>query len=446
VTPSCSALVIFGITGDLARKKLFSALYGLEVLGELSTPVIGVGRSPWSTKKLREVAEKSLKAQRMPVDTAAKDRMVGCLEYIAGSYDSPALYQDLADKLESHEHILCYLAVPPEAFSAIVEGLGNSTIASKVRLLLEKPFGHSRQSAIALNALVLKHFKPDQVFAVDHYLQKESLQNLLVLRFANRIFESLWNRSSISSINIIMTETSDVEGRGAFYDAAGTLRDVIQNHGLQILTALAMEPPKSSSTEDLDAARFRVLQEVQTLTKADVVFGQYEGYHNVEGVAPGSTTETFVRAKFRINNPRWEGVEWSIVAGKALERSTTHVVVRFKPATDPTFIGNTCTPDSNQITLTLAPVEAIEFDIQARSNALSMGTALTSLSSATNYRPDEHLDAYGRVFESARRNDHAGFASHEIVDQSWRIIDDVLGSTAKPHPYAKGSAGPKINV
>jgi glucose-6-phosphate 1-dehydrogenase len=446
MTSPCSALVIFGITGDLARNKLFSALYELAVLGELDSAVVGVGRSPWSTEKLREVAERSIESHDKPIDLAAKQRTLACLEYVRGSYDSPDLYQQLAAKLEKHEHILCYLAVPPEAFPAIVEGLGNSTLHSKVRVLLEKPFGHSRQSAIALNSLVLKHFKPDQLFAVDHYLQKESLQNLLVLRFANRMFEPLWNRTSIYSVEITMAETNDVAGRGAFYDGAGTLRDVVQNHGLQILTALAMEPPKSSSTQDLDAARFRLLQEVETLSADDVVFGQYEGFQAVEGVAPQSTTETYVRAKVCIDNERWRGVTWTIVAGKALDRSITQVVITLQPAAHSSFIGDSCTPDTNRIILTLAPVESVEVDIQARSNALSMGTALTSLSSATNYRPDEHLDAYGRVFESARRNDHAGFASHEVVDQSWRIIDDVLDSTAKPIVYAKGSAGPKIEV
>jgi glucose-6-phosphate 1-dehydrogenase len=441
----CSALVIFGITGDLARKKLFSSLYQLAVLNELDFPVVGVGRSFWSRETLRGAAGNSIDTgtgSHEPINGAKRRETLECLDYVQGSYDSAALYQELAGKLKHHEHILCYLAVPPAAFAVIVEGLGNSSIHSNVRLLLEKPFGHDRQSAAALSALVLEYFELHQVFAVDHYLQKESIQNLLVLRFANRIFEPLWNRSSIESVQIVMTETADIEGRGKFFDATGTLRDVVQNHGLQILTALAMESPSSPSTEDVDAARLQLLKDVQTLSATDVVFGQYLGYQQVDGVAPGSTTETFVEAQFRVDNHRWRGVVWSIVAGKALDRSSTRVVITFNPASDHSFMGETCTPAANQITLSLAPVEAVEICLQARSSALSMGTALTSLASTTNYRPDEHLDAYGRVFDGARRNDHTGFASHEVVDESWRIVDAVLRSTAEPHPYAKGSAGP----
>jgi glucose-6-phosphate 1-dehydrogenase len=443
----CSALVIFGITGDLARKKLFTSLYELEVLGQLDMPVIGIGRSPWSVEQLREVAEKSIASQQeddQPVDAKTQQKTLACLDYIHGSYDSADLYQALADRVEKHDQILCYLAVPPEAFPKIVEGLGNSDIGPRVRLLIEKPFGFDQASASALYALVLEHFNADQLFAVDHYLQKESLQNLLVLRFGNRILEPLWNRLSIDTIHIAMSETATVEGRGQFFDATGTLRDVIQNHGLQILTALAMEPPKSSSPVDIDCSRLKLLGEIQTLSLHDVVFGQYNDYQDIEGVNPGSTTDTFVHANFRIDNERWRGVRWSITSGKALDKTITEISVTFKPATDPSFIGESCGPEANQITITLAPVESVEFSIQARSNALSMGTALTHVSSATNYRPDEHLDAYGRVFDSARRNDHSGFASQDVVEQSWRIVEDVLGSAANPLPYAKGSAGPKI--
>jgi glucose-6-phosphate 1-dehydrogenase len=291
---------------------------------------------------------------------------------------------------------------------------------------------------------VLKYFDPDQLFAVDHYLQKESLQNLLVLRFANRIFEPLWNRSSIDAIDIVMSETAGVEGRGQFFDATGTLRDVVQNHGLQILTALAMEPPESSTPEHIDASRVELLAAIQTLAPSDVVFGQYVGYQDVEGVKPGSNTDTFVHASFCIDNERWRGVRWSIAAGKSLDKSRIQVVVTFKSGADPSFISDSCTLEPNQITITLAPIESVEFGIQARSNALSLGTTLTHLVSTTNYRADEHLDAYGRVFDSARRNDHTGFASQAVVDQSWRMINDVVGSTQPPRGYPKGSAGPAI--
>lgn len=443
----CSALAIFGVTGDLARKKLFASLYELEVLGQLDMPVVGIGRSPWSAEKLREVADTSIRSRpkdQRALDERAREKTLSRLDYIQGSYDSAALYRAIAEKVGNHENILCYLAVPPETFPKIIEGLGNSSIRSNVRLLIEKPFGSDLQSASALYELVMNYFVPDQLFAVDHYLQKESLQNLLVLRFANRVLEPLWNRRSIHAIDIVMSETAGVEGRGQFFDATGTLRDVVQNHGLQTLTALAMEPPKSSSPEHIDARRLQLLEEIQTLAVSDVVFGQYVGYQDIEGVEPGSTTDTFVRATFCIDNERWKGVRWSITAGKSLDKSLTQVVVTFKDAADPSFIGESCEPEPNQITITLAPTESVEFGIQARSNALSLGTALTHLVSATNYRPDEHLDAYGRVFDSARRNDHTGFASQAVVDQSWRIINDVLGSARPPIPYATGSTGPAV--
>jgi glucose-6-phosphate 1-dehydrogenase len=306
----CSALVIFGVTGDLARKKLFASLYELELLGQLDMPVIGVGRSSWSVEQLREVAATSIssrqKGQRS-VDEKAKEQTLASLHYIQGSYDSAALYRAIGDKVGNHENVLCYLAVPPETFPKIIEGLGTSGIRSNVRLLIEKPFGSDRRSASALFELVMKHFDADQLFAVDHYLQKESLQNLLVLRFANKILEPLWNRRSIDAIDIVMSETAGIEGRGQFFDATGTLRDVVQNHGLQTLTALAMEPPKSSLPEHIDASRIKLLEEIEALTSSDVVFGQYIGYQAVEGVQPNSTTDTFVRATFCIDNERFAG-------------------------------------------------------------------------------------------------------------------------------------------
>ncbi len=443
----CSALVVFGITGDLARKKIFTALYDLAVTNRLDMPVIGVGRSAWTTDKLRTTANAAVRAaheKQGDLDEAVLASVLERLSYVQGEYHSPELYNGLTHMLKDHSQVLCYLAVPPTVFADVVNGVANTELRSRVRLLIEKPFGADLASAQQLTAVIAKHFDDGQLFAVDHYLQKESLQNVMVLRFANRVLEASWNNSHITSVSITMAEQVGIEGRAGFFDSNGTMRDVVQNHVLQIVAAMAMEPPESSSAEHLNNRRAQLLEQVVPLSSADVVFGQYEGYQDVEGVAPGSTTDTYVRACLAIDNDRWRGVEWTITAGKALAETLTEIVVTYTAAVAPNFIAHDCEPEPNRLRIRMSPQESVVLTLQARSAAQAMGTAATEMVTATDYRSRQELDAYARLFDDARRGDHSQFARADVVQASWRIIDAVLGGDQIPLSYAQQSWGPAV--
>lgn len=445
----CSALVVFGITGDLARKKIFTALYDLAVINRLDMPVIGVGRSPWSTDKLRTTADAAVRAahkQQGDLDEAVLASVVERLTYVRGEYDSSELYNALSHTLKNHSQVLCYLAIPPTVFADVVKGVANTDLRTRVRLLIEKPFGADLSSAQQLTSLIAEHFDDGQLFAVDHYLQKESLQNVMVLRFANRILEPSWSNAHITSVSVTMAEQFGIEGRAGFFDSNGTMRDVVQNHVLQIVAALAMEPPESSSAEHLNQRRAQVLGEVVPLSTADVVFGQYEGYQDVEGVAEGSTTDTYVRACLVIDNDRWRGVEWTIIAGKALAETLTEIVVTYSDAVAPDFISHDCEPEPNRLRIRMSPQESMVLTLQARSAAQAMGTAATEMVTAADYRARQELDAYARLFDDARRGDHSQFARADVVQASWRIIDAVLGGDQIPLSYAQQSWGPALRA
>ena len=441
----CTALIIFGVTGDLARKKIFGVLYDLAVLGRPDMAVIGVGRSQWSREKLRTVASEAIRAahdEPGALDEALLATVLNRLDYVQGAYDSPDLYRALAGSAHGHTQVLCYLAVPPTVFATIVEGLAETDLAPCVRLLIEKPFGSDLASAKALKARIDTHFDESQTFAVDHYLEKESLQNLMVLRFANRWLEPAWNAGHIESVSVTMAENFGIEGRAGFFDSNGTLRDVVQNHGLQIVTALAMEPPASASAADVNDRRSQLLGAVATLKPDEVVFGQYDGYRDVEGVNQDSNTETYVRAQLRIDNDRWRAVAWTLIAGKALAETSTEIVVKFKAASAPSFIAEDCQPEANCLRITMAPVEAVALTLQARSASLALGTAAAELVTDGGYRSIERADAYARLFDDARRGDHTGFTRADVVEQSWRVINDLIDRTQPPTIYPQGSWGP----
>ena len=440
----CTALVIFGVTGELVRKKVFASLYELELTDRLGMPVIGVGRSDWTQDTLRDIAEDAIREHAGDeVVDASLNAVLERLSFIRGDYTSPTLYAAIAEQVVDHQSVLCYLAVPPSVFADVVEGLGASEIGGRTRLLIEKPFGSDLESARQLATLIDSHFDSHQLFAVDHYLQKESLQNVMVLRFANRVLEPIWSGAHIDSVSVVMAEQFGIEGRAGFFDTTGTLRDVVQNHALQVVAALAMEPPASSSSQDVNECRTRLLAEIEPLALGDVVFGQYAGYLDVEGVAPDSMTDTFVRARLAIDNDRWHGVTWTIVAGKALAETRSEIVVTFKGATAPMFISAECEPEANRLCIAMAPEESVTLTLQARSSAIPLGTAKTALTASTGYRPDERLDAYARIFDDARRGDHTQFVSRDSVDQCWRIVDSVIHRTERRLIYARGTWGPE---
>jgi glucose-6-phosphate 1-dehydrogenase len=441
VRTPCTSLIAFGITGDLARKKIFSALYELAARGH-DLQVIGVGRSAWDDAKLRQTAAEAIRSGTPGADEEVMRQVLGHLTYMQGNYDEDRLYREVASRVEGHEKVLCYLAVPPTVFENVIVGVANSKVRTKSSLLIEKPFGSNTATAARLADLICTHFNEDQLFAVDHYLQKESLQNVSVLRFANRVFEPLWNGSHIESVAVIMAENFGIGDRAGFFDQIGTLRDVVQSHALQIVAAIAMEPPDSALPAAVDLRRTELLSQVRPLDEADITFGQYIGYLDAEGVASDSTTDTYVRARLSIENDRWNGVSWMITAGKALPTTVTEIVVTFKATEAVNFIGADCLPERNYLSIRLAPDESIALALQTRSATVPLGTTPAQMVAEPSYREEPDFGPYARLFLDAMCGDHTQFASIAVVHQSWRIVENVLHRPMQPTPYPQGAWGP----
>lgn len=439
----CTSIIVFGISGDLARKKIFSALYELAVHGH-RFEVVGVGRSAWDDSILRDIASEAIRDQVEDgkLDEQVLATVIDHLGYVRGEYCDTELYEALASRLERHDHILCYLAVPPPVFDDIIVGLAEEALRKRARLLIEKPFGSDANSSRELAELAHKHFLEQQLFAVDHYLEKESLQNISVLRFANRIFEPIWNSENIESVAITMSEEFGIGQRAGFFDQTGTLRDVVQSHGLQIVAALGMEQPESNEASSVDDRRSELLQSVLPLRLEDVTFGQYAGYKGIEGVVSESKTDTFVRASLSIQNERWKNVAWTITAGKALAETCTDVVVTFRPAATVGFISNECLPEQNRLTLRLSPTESLTLSLQTRSATLPLGTTRAEIVSDYAYRKEADISAYARMFMDAAKGDHTQFSSMRVVELSWQIVEPLLSRTSEPLPYQPGTSGP----
>ncbi|SEG97193.1 glucose-6-phosphate 1-dehydrogenase [Nonomuraea solani] len=431
------ALVLFGVTGDLARKMLLPALYHLTADGRLDLPIIGVAKTDKDLDGLREFAREACGGP----DDAAFEKLAGNLRLVAGDYRDPGTFARLRDEAGGKGFLVHYLAVPPALFAVVAEGLAGAGLNRDARLVVEKPFGEDQQSSRDLNAELLKYFDEDHLRRVDHFLGKEPVEDLMVFRFANTLLEPIWNRSHIRSVQITMAEDFDVRDRGAFYDANGTIRDVVQNHLLQLLAILAMDPPPSTDARAQLDEKWRVLRAVQAIRPADVVRGQYAGYLDTPGVRPGSTTETYVALRAYIDNWRWAGVPWCIRSGKALPTTDLEIVAELRRP-PVTMFGADGAPDTpNLIRFRLQPDAGVTFDLLAKEpGKMHARPVPVSVDFTKVLGPMEA--AYERILADAISGDPRRFARFDLVEESWRIVQPVLDLPDQPLPYEKGSWGP----
>ena len=445
------ALVLFGVTGDLAYKQIFPALYAMCRHGALNVPVIGVASSAWSVEQLRARARESVEhaaaagETEAAADPGALERMLALLQYVSGDYNDAATFAALKRALDgasaAARHPLHYLAIPPALFATVTHGLGAAGLAAGARVIVEKPFGRDLASARALNRVALEAFDADAIFRIDHFLGKEAIMNLLYFRFANSFLEPIWNRDHVASVQVTLAETFGVEGRGAFYESAGCLRDVVQNHLFQIVALLAMEPPTRCGVAGAHAEKAKVFQAMRPLVGTDIVRGQYAGYRGEPQVAKDSDAETFCALRLHIDSWRWSSVPWLLRSGKCLPSTACEVLVRLKPPPQQLFAdAATTSAQANYLRFRLSPHSAIALAARVK----RAGQAFIGDQQELYLVEEQAADRmpYERLLTDAMAGNDALFAHEDAVEAAWAVVEPVLATPPGAIVYPRGSWGP----
>jgi len=435
-------LVLFGATGDLAKKKLFPALYNMARSGFLTTEVIGVASTKWNHEEFVNYAFDSIKNTVKAPDDKVLEFLDKHLDLVVGKYEEQALYDNLAKRLDGKKNIVIYLAIPPSAFEQVTRGLHNAGLMEFVRLVVEKPFGRDLKSAIHLQDSLEAVLPEERIFRIDHYLGKESVEDILVFRFANSIWEPVWNHRYISSVQITMSEDFGIEGRGAFYDGVGALRDVLQNHLLQVLALIAMEPPSEINAHNMEDEKLKIFRAIAPLHPDSVVRGQYVGYLDEPGVKDHSDTETFAAALVHIDNWRWAGVPFYLRTGKALAETTLEVIIEFKQPPRMLFAESQAGAP-NILRFRLGKKDGVDIELQAKSPGDSLSTQPVQLNVEFSAALGERQEAYERLLRAAMAGDHMRFTRIDSVLETWRILENVISGEPALFPYFVGSWGPE---